>query len=217
VVKAVFVDAANTLLKPREPVGVTYARTARAWGVEIDPAEVQVRFREAMRARRGTPQVGDGRAWWSGVVAESVGSEHPELFEALYQHYAHPRAWWVDIEALRTLGALARRGIRLGIISNFDTRLRGLYNRFALDRMFAVLVCSAEVELEKPDPAIFTLACDCAGVRPNEAVHVGDDLEVDVAGARAAGLVGLPYDDDLGWTAVAQQIERLGRPFLLPR
>lgn len=212
-VKALFVDAANTLLKPREPVGLTYAREARRHGVDADPVVVEQRFRAALAARRGQPQAGDGRAYWAGVVDEAVGAEIPALDEALYQHYAHPRAWWVDIEALRTLGAFARRGTRLGIVSNFDTRLRTLYNRYALDRMFPILVCSAEVEVEKPDPAIFAIACTCAGVSPRDAVHVGDDPEADVAGANRAGLVGLLYDDETGWPGVAGQVARLGRPF----
>lgn len=212
-VKALFVDAANTLLKPREPVGVTYAREARRHGVDADPVVVERRFRGALRHRRGEPQVGDGRAYWSRVVAESVDVDLPGLNEALYQHYANPRAWWVDIDALRTLGVLARRGVRLGIISNFDTRLRVLYNRYALDRMFPTLVCSAEVEVDKPDPAIFRIACACAGVSPRNAVHVGDDPELDVSGANAAGLVGLLYDDELGWQGIADHVAQLGRPY----
>ncbi len=213
-VKAVFVDAANTLLKPREPVGVTYARAARTHGIDADPVVVEHQFRAALRLRRGLAQVGDGRAYWAGVVAASVGADDAALNEALYEHYAHPRAWWVDTEALRVLAGFARRGVRLGIISNFDTRLRTLYNRFALDRMFPILVCSAEVEVQKPDPEIFTLACACAGVSPRNAVHVGDDPETDVAGANHAGLVGLQYDDDLGWKGVADQIAHLRRPYV---
>lgn len=212
-VKAVFVDAANTLLRPREPVGVTYARVARHHGIDADPVEVQVRFRDAMRAHRHEPQIGDGRAFWRPIVAEAVGVDHEAVLEALYAHYAHPRAWWIDRDALEALGRIARSGARLGIISNWDLRLRTLYGRFALDRMFPVLICSAEVGFSKPDPAIFQLACECAGVRPGEAVHIGDDAEADVAGAAGAGMVGLPYDEDLGWNHIAEQIQRLRRPF----
>ena len=213
-VRALFVDAAGTLLKTREPVGLTYARQARLHGHDVDPVEVEHRFRIAMRRPRTGPQDLDGRAFWRPVVAEAVGVEDEALFEALYAWYAEPRAWWIDVEALRVLGGIARSGVRLGIISNWDGRLRGLYNRLALDRMFPVLVCSAEVEVEKPDPAIFHLACLAAGVGPRQAVHVGDDLVADVRGASAAGLVGLRFDDDIGWKGIADQIARLRRsPF----
>ena len=213
-VRAVFVDAAGTLLQPREPVGVTYARASRSHGHDADPAEVEVRFRHALRTRRATRQAGDGRAFWSGVVRDSLGTDDPALFESLYAHYATPRAWWIDVDALHALTTLARRGIRLGIVSNWDTRLRLLYHRMALERLFSVLACSAELEVEKPDPWIFVHACRLAGVSPHEAVHLGDDPDADVDGATAAGLTGLLHDDDEDWRGLPGRIERLARPFL---
>lgn len=209
--KAVFVDAAGTLLRPREPVGVTYARYARARGLDLDPAAVDLRFRRAMRVARGE-QVGDGQVFWRPVVAAALEVDDERLFQDVYRHYAEPRAWWIDTDALSVLAELARSGLRLGIISNFDTRLRELYNRLALDRLFSVLVCSAEVEVEKPDPWIFHIACRVAGVSPAAALHIGDDPERDVEGATQAGLSALQYDDDEGWTAIGEQIKVLRRP-----
>lgn len=208
--RAVFVDAVGTLMRPREPVGMTYARYARTHGLRLDPAVVDARFRAALREAAGS-QEGDGRRYWRPVVEAALGTADPALFEFIYQHYAQPRAWWVDLDALRTLGAIARTGVRLGIISNFDTRLRDLWARLALDRMFSVLVCSAEVEVEKPDPWIFHLACRAAGVAPREALHIGDDPLRDVEGASRAGLVGLLYDDDAGWGAIGEQVRVLRR------
>lgn len=212
-VRALFVDAAGTLLRPREPVGVTYARFARARGVFADPVEVQHRFREAVNAPRDAGQVGDGRRFWRVVVAESLGVDREPLFEALYDHYATPRAWWIDAEALRELGAVARQGVRLGIVSNWDTRLRVLYQRMALDRLFPILVCSAEHGVEKPDPAIFRAACLVAGVRPHQAVHMGDDPVKDVEGATRAGLVAMHFEEEEGWKGLSDRIFRLRRYF----
>lgn len=209
-VKALFVDAAGTLLRTREPVGVTYARFARGHGHDADPVEVEHRFRAALRASSGHQQ-GDGRAFWRPIVAEAVGVDDGRLFEALYEWYATPKAWWIDDDALRTLGRIARQGVRLGIVSNWDRRLRLLYERFALERMFSVLICSAEVGVEKPDPWIFTIACRSAGVSPRQAVHIGDDADKDVAGANRAGLVGLLYDDDEGWSGLPDRISVLRR------
>lgn len=209
--KAVFVDAAGTLLRPREPVGITYARFAREFGHRADPVVIESRFRKALAGARSQHQRGDGKVFWSAVVAESVGVNNPDLFSALYEHYSRPRAWWIEAEALRVLGALAHSGVRLGIISNWDTRLRTLYDRFALDRLFSVLIVSSEHEVEKPDPAIFHLACRVAGVAPGEAVHIGNDPEDDVMGASRAGMVGLLYDEDGGWAGIGAQIAVLRR------
>lgn len=210
-IRAIFVDAGGTLLHPREPVGMTYARAARKRGISAGPVRTEQRFRLAWKRAAATPQAGDGRTFWRPIVAESLQSDDPALFESLYLWYAQPRAWWVDTEALRVLGHLSRQGIRLGILSNWDTRLRELYLGFALDRLFPYLVCSAEVELAKPDPDIFRLACRVAGVAPNEAVHVGDDPELDVAGASRAGLVGLSFDDERGWRGLESEIAILRR------
>jgi putative hydrolase of the HAD superfamily len=211
-VKALFVDAAGTLLRPREPVGVTYTRFARARGHAVDPVEVEHRWRASMKSSSGAlRQRGDGRLFWSRVVAESVGVEDERLFEELYEWYAMPKAWWIDTEALHVLGRIARQGVRLGIISNWDRRLRTLYQRFALERMFSVLVCSAEHGVEKPDPWIFKIACRAAGVSPRQAIHIGDDPEKDVAGANRAGLVGMLYDDEEGWSGLPDRIAVLRR------
>ena len=210
-VKALFVDAAGTLLRPREPIGVTYARFARQRGHTADPVQIEHRWRAAMKAGSGQRQVGDGRLYWSRVVAESVGVEDERLFEDLYEWYATPKAWWIDTEALVVLGRIARQGVRLGIISNWDRRLRTLYQRFALERMFSVLICSAEHGVEKPDPWIFRIACRTAGVSPRQAIHIGDDAEKDVAGANRAGLLGMLYDDDEGWAGLPDRIAILRR------
>ncbi|MDP2305918.1 MAG: HAD-IA family hydrolase [Pseudomonadota bacterium] len=210
-VKALFVDAAGTLLRPREPIGMTYSRFARARGHDADPVEVELRFRAALKRSGQSRQQGDGREFWARVVAESVGVEDTRLFEDLYDWYGHPKAWWIDTEALDVLGKIARQGVRLGIISNWDRRLRALYQRFALERMFTVLICSAELGVEKPDPWIFKIACRTAGVSPRQAVHIGDDPEKDVAGANRAGLVGMLYDDDEGWRGLPHRIAVLRR------
>lgn len=209
-VKALFVDAAGTLLRTREPIGVTYARFARERGHPADPVEVEHRFRAAYR-NAATPQQGDGRAFWRPLVAEAIGVDDSRLFEDLYEWYATPKAWWIDDEALRTLGGIARQGVRLGIVSNWDRRLRLLYERFALERMFSVLICSAEVGVEKPDPWIFTIACRTIGVSPRQAIHVGDDARKDVDGANRAGLVGLLYDDEEGWRGLPARIAVMRR------
>ena len=66
-------------------------------------------------------------------------------------------------------------GLKLGIVSNFDTRLRPILKELSLDQLFDAIVISAEVGVEKPNPTIFEAACQQLGVLPEEAVHVGDD------------------------------------------
>ena len=86
------------------------------------------------------------------------------------------------------LARLRARGARLAVVSNWDVSLHDVLERTGLRPLVDAVVISAELGVAKPDPAIFRAALDRLGVAPDGAVHVGDSLEHDVAGARAAGL-----------------------------
>jgi putative hydrolase of the HAD superfamily len=60
-----------------------------------------------------------------------------------------------------------------------------------LGHRFRVVVISEEVRVAKPAPGIYLIACRRAGVRPSDAIYVGDRLEDDALAARAAGLRGI--------------------------
>jgi putative hydrolase of the HAD superfamily len=88
-------------------------------------------------------------------------------------------------------GVLARLragGARLAVVSNWDVSLHDVLERTGLRPLVDAVVISAELGVAKPDPAIFRAALDRLGAPADGAVHVGDSLEHDVAGARAAGL-----------------------------
>ena len=100
---------------------------------------------------------------------------------------------------------LKERGIALGVLSDYpaDAKLR----RLGLSRFFRVVLCTTEDEINafNPHPRGFHHACQRLGFDPSEVAYVGDRVDVDAAGARAAGmrcyLVGHPSleharDDD---------------------
>ena len=89
-------------------------------------------------------------------------------------------------DALPTLEAL--RDHRLVVVSNWDCSLADWLGPAGLLEHVDAVVTSAEAGVAKPDPAIFERALDLAGAVADEAVHVGDSLDNDVAGARAAGI-----------------------------
>jgi putative hydrolase of the HAD superfamily len=90
--------------------------------------------------------------------------------------------------AHETLAALAQRGYRLGVISNADGRVRKLLEDAGLATHLEIILDSAEVGLEKPDPRIFLAATGQLGVSPAACAYVGDIYEIDILGASAAGL-----------------------------
>jgi putative hydrolase of the HAD superfamily len=81
-----------------------------------------------------------------------------------------------------------REVARLAVVSNWDVSLHDVLERTGLRRLVDAVVISAELGVAKPDPAIFRAALERLGADAAGAVHVGDSLEADVAGARAAGL-----------------------------
>jgi putative hydrolase of the HAD superfamily len=91
-------------------------------------------------------------------------------------------------EVAGTLARLRAQGARLAVVSNWDVSLHDVLERTGLRRLVDAVVISAELGVAKPDPAIFRAALERLGADAAGAVHVGDSLEADVAGARAAGL-----------------------------
>lgn len=93
-------------------------------------------------------------------------------------------------DALPCLEALASKGLQMGIVSNIQSeeRLRQELQNIDLLHFFPVLVASGSVGIEKPSRGIFDLAANRIGIEPRRTMFVGDDLERDYYGSRAAGM-----------------------------
>jgi putative hydrolase of the HAD superfamily len=84
------------------------------------------------------------------------------------------------------LTAARRSGRRLVVVSNWDVSLHEVLERAGVRTLVDAILTSAEFGERKPSPSIFGRALELAGVPAREALHVGDSLEEDVAGAQAA-------------------------------
>ncbi len=99
------------------------------------------------------------------------------------------RAWRLFDDAMPCLRWLRGVGLRLAAVTNAASRhQRVKLAALDLETAFDAVVISDEVGAAKPDPAIFHKACAALGVGTAHAVHVGDRLDLDARGARAAGL-----------------------------
>uniref|UniRef100_A0A0A0LN41 Haloacid dehalogenase-like hydrolase domain-containing protein 3 n=1 Tax=Cucumis sativus TaxID=3659 RepID=A0A0A0LN41_CUCSA len=123
----------------------------------------------------------DGHYFAASTLASII------LCDTLF-YYANGEAWHLPDGAYATLGVLKDAGVRLAVVSNFDTRLRKLLKDLSVLDMFDAVIISAEVGYEKPDGEIFEAALDQLGVRSDKAVHVGDDQKADKEGANAVGI-----------------------------
>uniref|UniRef100_A0A061QZ03 Haloacid dehalogenase-like hydrolase domain-containing protein 3-like n=1 Tax=Tetraselmis sp. GSL018 TaxID=582737 RepID=A0A061QZ03_9CHLO len=207
-VKALLLDVAGTLLNPTEPVTEVYRRYDRNHVITATDAEMLRRFRSAYNrpwGRSTIRYVGDGREFWKYVVTETTGCNDNEFFEGIYEYYARKEAWRVTSGAIECLRELKEKGVKIALVSNFDTRLRRILEDMQLTSLFDAVIVSAEVSAEKPNPVIFTAAVETLGLSPEECVHVGDDRRNDLWGARDAGCHALLWGYDVQDMAQVKQ------------
>jgi HAD superfamily hydrolase (TIGR01509 family) len=194
-VQAVLFDVGNTLAHLDYGFLAAQARRFRP-GVTAD----EVGRADALTRREGWPAAPDWFAGYFGATAArlGLGPEDALAFAAAAraEHRRRPSGLWnqVDPDAVATLHSLAARGLRLGVVSNADGRVEDQLRGFGLRGHFEVVVDSQLAGVAKPDPGIFRAALDAMGVSAAAALYVGDIPEVDVAGARAAGMAALLYD-----------------------
>lgn len=196
-IRAVFFDAGGTLLRTVEPVGLTYARFTEAFGWRSDAAKMEQGFRTAWDRRRKGGMSSDavlGREGWKKIVEFSLqtaevpaGFPLEDYFHEVYGHFARPDAWGAFPGAEEVLLDLKKRGLKTGLLSNWDSRLRRVLQGFAWSELLDPLVISEEVGSEKPNPEIFRLAEKKGGFCPGECALIGDDPVSDRRGAEEAG------------------------------
>jgi putative hydrolase of the HAD superfamily len=187
----VLFDAGNTL------VFLDYARLAEgvgpAVGVSLTAEGLARHGNAAARAmelasgndrERATAYI-EALFLLSGVPRESLG----QVRDCLSRMHTERHLWSLVAErSAESLARLRQAGLKLAVVSNSDGRVEQALEAAGLRQYFDVVIDSALVGVEKPDPRIFHAALDALGVAPDEALYVGDLYEVDVVGARAAGL-----------------------------
>ncbi len=224
VLEAVFFDVGGTLLEVSPSVGHVYAAACRERGATVEPIRLQRAFDEAWVALSQLVPAGADRyshlsggeeEWWERVSSLAfdrcdVRQPHRPPAAELRGVFARADAWRVFPETREILTALRAKGLPLGVISNWDSRLPALLGALDLDGFFDCVITSAGARCEKPHPGIFRQALEALGVAPEGSIHIGDRLEEDYSGARAAGLRALLVDRAPGRPGLREEVERWG-------
>ncbi|MBE0475977.1 MAG: HAD-IA family hydrolase [Coriobacteriia bacterium] len=198
---AVFFDVGNTLIYPHPSVSEVCRQVLAEAGHfhdlhridEVMPmvdAYYEDRYRDDdtfWTSEDETSQV------WVGMYSLlcrklDIHEDAEVLARRVYDTFGDPARWRPYADVLPAFERLGGRGVRLGVISNWDRRLGTLLDGLGFGAHVEAVVSSAEVGLHKPDPRIFELACMRLGVEPRRAAHVGDHHYADVLGATAAGM-----------------------------
>jgi HAD superfamily hydrolase (TIGR01493 family) len=186
---AVTIDAYGTLVELADPVPAL-TEGLRAIGVDCDADRVRRAFAKEVAYYRVRSHEGRDEATLYELRRECVAVILDDLGSDV-----DPAAF-VDgfVAALRfellpgtreSVERLRRLGLEVAVVSNWDVALSEHLRGIGLDGL--TVVTSAEAGAPKPDPAVFRLALERLGVRPERALHVGDS-EADEEGARAAGM-----------------------------
>jgi putative hydrolase of the HAD superfamily len=195
VTRAVFLDALGTLveleppwisLRDMVPAAISDEQLVQALKAEM------AYYKEHAHEGRDEASLAELRERCAALVSNKLGMDVgvDELVAAI-RFSAYP-------DAVPALGALHDRGLRLVVVSNWDCSLPRVLDSCGLGEMLDGTITSAEAGARKPDPAIFERALELAGCAADEALHVGDTADEDVAGARAAGIRSLLIDRDGG-------------------
>jgi REG-2-like HAD superfamily hydrolase len=201
--KAVFIDVGNTLLYEKPSRFEIYAERARSRGFPLDADEM----RKCMqRAHRELPrEVGGAFRYsdpWFGLYIERIFHDYLGLLKAdlqpvrdeLFGRFSDPATFEFFAGGRELLLDLKARGLKVGVVSNWSARLPRLLDDLGIAQHVDFVLCSAIERLEKPDPLIFEKALRLAGVRPDEALHAGDDYEKDLLGPRRVGMRSILVD-----------------------
>jgi len=200
--QAVLLDAGGTLIEARPAAPEVYAATLSRWGSPVDAREVAPIFQEVWTELtqlhpRGLDRYhhlkGGEWEWWGEFlrrVLTRLGHPAPwePVLQELFDAFADPTLWHVFPEVAEVLASLRSDGVRLAVVSNWDSRLPGLLDGLGLSEFFDELLVSSLEGVEKPGTEIFRRAAGRLGVPVTACLHAGDSPLDDYRGAESAGM-----------------------------
>lgn len=203
----VFFDAGETLIHPHPSFPELFARVCAQRGIEVEPDSVRdvqerlaphlVDLAEDTGVTQPSLDPDDSRTFWTFLyrrLLEELDISDGALPDELYATFSASTSYKVFDDVLPALAELEDAGFRLGLISNFEGWLQNILVEQALGETFDVSVISGLEGVEKPDPQIYRVAIDRAGVAPERTAHIGDSVALDVRPATEVGINAILLD-----------------------
>ena len=196
--EAVLFDAAETLFTTRGSVGELYAEVAHRYGSTASDQAIQDAFVRQFQ-HSGPVSTDSEKDWWKRVVHRvfsDVGmvKNFDQFFDDVYDQFRDSRGWRLFPETREVLEDLKNRGLRLGVISNFDSRVYTVMRSLDILSFFNAVTISSEVGYAKPHPGIFQAAGRALDTAADHILLVGDSLIDDVQAGALAGMTTVLID-----------------------
>jgi HAD superfamily hydrolase (TIGR01509 family) len=201
VIETVFLDAGGVLVHPNfDRVAATLAEhdvmTTGAALREVEP--LAKRDLEDPAFIRSSDDDSRGLVYFATVLRRAGIATDDRVRAALGHlraYHAANNLWETVAEGLIPfLQRLRSRGLRRVVVSNANGTLHAHFDRLGLTPYFDAIFDSHVEKVEKPDPRFFEIALMRSGSAKETTVHVGDFYEIDVVGARRAGLEAILLD-----------------------
>ncbi len=208
-IQAVFFDFYNTLAGFKPPREELHADACQEMGLVVSPGDIRTHLspadefyhQESLRlpvSARSEAEQDSFYTRYEQMILRGVGIEvSAEVALAVFRK-VRQHGWRIYLyeDSLPVLRDLRRLGKVVGIVSNVDRDLTPYCQELGLDGEVDFVVTSWEVGVGKPHPDIFMQALKQARIAPEHTLHVGDQYNTDVLGARGVGIKGLLLDRD---------------------
>jgi putative hydrolase of the HAD superfamily len=206
--EAVLFDVGGTLIECHPAPPEIYARALSRKGPRVTAGEVAPVYRQVWSELTQVHPLGSDRynvlkggewEWWGEFLRRVLARlQHPAPWEPLltelFEVFSEPSMWRTFPEVPEVLGSVRGRGLKLAIVSNWDSRLPALLERLGLFVYFDAVLVSAVEGLEKPAPEIFRRAAKRLNVTAESCLHVGDSPLDDYRGSESAGMLPVLVD-----------------------
>lgn len=220
--KAIFLDAEGTFLKISPSVGKIYAQIWKSLGYSLDPVFIQESFKKAYQEvfKKNPFEKWDTQkcklAWKKvfymtfNFLKLNNGEENllEIAFEKTYNFFATKECVEIIPDFRKFLFEVKNRGIKLGIISNWDSRLYNILKEYQILNYFDGIFLGCEVGYFKPHPKIFKRALKFFQVNPQESLMIGDSLEEDIIPAKTLGFKVFHFKNLTTFKVVSKLLEK---------
>ena len=208
-IKAIFFDWFNTLARFEPSRQELYGEAFREFGIEIAPKPImrgiltadRYYFEENTRSpveKRSPEEQVEVYSYYPKAILTEAGVNVPQelplkiVKRVLSQFQGVTFALFDDV--LSTLQKLKEQKLALGLLTNATKDMLSTYHKLGLEPYLDFVVTSQEAGADKPQSPIFLAALQRTGVDASEAVHIGDQYQVDVVGARGVGITPILID-----------------------
>lgn len=215
--QAVFFDAGDTLLTIPETHVILHQYLSEQ-NIRADHRDLELTLHEAIQRfyyekeidASATCSPESDRGFWIEIyedvlmrlgLRKTLTAERiHELCHEMYDIFTDPMHYKLFSDVKEVLELLYKRGMRLGLVSNFALTLRDILEVNEIVHYFDPVIISTEVGLEKPNPAIFQLALERSGLKAEHVLYVGDHEINDIwapnqVGIDAVRLLRYPYQE----------------------